>query len=94
MLMKTTLLTIAVAALVLVNATASVRAEDTRSQSASVTGSATAVPYFWTENNDAQIHMLYMAPAEGILNPQRTASQAYYLGGISTASALSVRALD
>jgi hypothetical protein len=92
--MKTMLLTVAVAALVLVNGTASVRAEDTRSQSASGSGSATAVPYFWTENNDAQIHSYFMIPAQGIINPQRTASQAYYLGGVGTASAVAERALD
>lgn len=91
--MKTMLLTVAVAAFVLVNATGSVRAADTRSQSAAAAGASTASPYFWTENNDAQIHM-FMAPAEGILNPQRTASQAYYLGGIGTVSAAAERALD
>jgi hypothetical protein len=90
--MKTTLLTVAALALVLVNGTASVRAEDTRSSAMGATASA-AQPYFWTENNDAQIHMMYMVPAQGIINP-RTASQAYYLGGISIATALSVRALD
>lgn len=92
--MKTTLLTIAALALVLVNGTASVRAEDTRSQVAGAAGGASTVsPYFWTENNDAQIHA-FMLQAQGIINPQHTASQAFYLGGVFTATALSVRALD
>lgn len=91
--MKTMLLTVAALALVLVNGTATVRADDTRSLTTSATSASTVSPYFWTENNDAQIHMMFMVPAQGILNP-RTASQAYYLGGVGTASALSVRALD
>jgi len=82
-----------VGALALTNGTGTVRADDTRSLPTSVSQTA-PLPYFWMENNDAQIH-LYMLQAEQCLfNPQRTASQAFYGIGLANASSLAARSLD
>jgi len=87
-----TLLT--VAAVTLVQGTGSVRADDTRSLATSLPAAGNgALPYFWTENNDAQIHSFMLQAQQMLFNPQRTASQAFCIAQ-SIAPALAARALD